>query len=98
MHKTLRSTFYAKSCSVVLGIILALAVSAKAATITVTNTNDSLAGSLRQAIQDANSGDTIMFSIPGQSSSTIYLTSGSGELVIDKSLTIDGAGANVQIR
>ena len=41
---------------------------AQAATFTVTNTNDSGAGSLRQAIVDANNAagaDTISFNIPG---------------------------------
>jgi hypothetical protein len=54
----------------VLGPVLALLVAsaASAATLTVTNTSDSGAGSLRQAILDANSGagtDTIAFNIPG---------------------------------
>lgn len=61
------------------------------ATLTVTNTNDSGAGSLRQAIIDAGSGDTINFdpSVAG----TISL--GSGALAIDKSLTIEGPGADL---
>jgi hypothetical protein len=63
---------------------------APAATLTVTNTNDSGAGSLRQAISNAASGDTINFSLPV--GSTITLTS--GELVIEKNLTINGPGAN----
>ena len=57
------------------------------ATITVSNTNDSGAGSLRQAIIDAAPGDTIDFSVTG----TITLTS--GELGIGKNLTIVGPGA-----
>jgi len=62
-----------------------------ATTITVTNTNDSGPGSLRQALADANDGDTINFdgSLKGQ---TIALTS--GELVIDKSITITGPGSD----
>jgi hypothetical protein len=55
--------------------------------ITVTNTNDSGAGSLRQALADANDGDTITFAVTG----TIGLTS--GELVIDKNITISGPGS-----
>src|SRR6266571_8497374 len=65
---------------------------ASAATITVINTSDSGAGSLRQAISDSSSGDTINFdsSLNGQ---TITLTS--GELLIDENLTITGPGANL---
>ena len=53
---------------------LATAVSSSAATFTVTNTNDSGAGSLRQAILDANANsglDTIAFNIPGSGVHTI---------------------------
>jgi predicted outer membrane repeat protein len=57
------------------------------ATITVTNLNDSGAGSLRQAILDANSGDTINFA-PGLAGDTLVLTS--GELDVTKNLTING--------
>jgi hypothetical protein len=61
-----------------------------ATTITVTNTNDSGPGSLRQAILvDASPGDTINFA---PSVTTVNLTS--GELVIDRNLTITGPGAN----
>jgi len=60
---------------------------AMSATVTVTNTNDSGAGSLRQAIITANPGDIINFSVTG----TITLTT--GELVINKNLTITGPGA-----
>src|SRR6266480_164132 len=63
------------------------ALSAEAATITVMNTNDSGAGSLRQALMDANEGDTIDFGVTG----TITLTT--GQLVVDKSVSISGPGA-----
>src|SRR5213596_1292001 len=60
--------------------------SARAATMTVTNTNDSGAGSLRQALASANDGDTIDCGVTG----TITLTT--GELLVNKSVTINGPG------
>src|SRR5207247_10588126 len=65
------------------------ATNTPAATITVTSSNDNGPGSLRQAILDASPGDTINFA---PSVTTVTLTS--GELVIDKNLTITGPGAN----
>lgn len=61
------------------------------ATFTVTSTADNGAGSLRDAIAEANSGDTIQFG-SNLSNQTIALTS--GELTIDKNLTVDGADAS----
>ena len=72
--------------------VLALAsISAQAATFVVTNTNDSGPGSLRDTIAGAADGDTIQFdaALNGQ---TITLTS--GDLVIERNLTIDGPGAD----
>jgi hypothetical protein len=66
------------------------ALSAEPATINVLNTNDSGAGSLRQALADANDGDTIDFSVT--TPATITLTS--GELLVNKSVTISGPGAD----
>lgn len=70
-------------------LTLLFSVSVNAATYTVSNLNDSGAGSLRQAILDANGtadNDVIEFSVNG----TITLTS--GELLIDNNgtLTING--------
>ena len=59
----------------------------RAANITVTNLNDGGPGSLRDAIANAASGDTIQFAVTG----TITLTS--GKLVINKDLTIEGPGS-----
>jgi len=83
-----------------LGIVLVVVVAfaaviggtempAFAGTQTVTNLADSGAGSLRAAIAAAASGDTINFQ-PGLTG-TITLTS--GEITIDKTLTITGPGA-----
>jgi hypothetical protein len=77
---------------IVAGLVaLGLACGAQAATLTVTTTADSGPGSLRQAIAEAASGDTIDFaeSLAGQ---TIVLTS--GELLIQKSLNIVGLGTD----
>lgn len=71
-------------------ILTAMSLAANAATFTVTNTNDSGAGSLRQAVLDANSAagaDTIDFSFT--SAQTIVLTS--GELVFPGTITINGS-------
>src|SRR6266700_39564 len=61
-----------------------------AATITVINTNDSGPGSLRGALASAVDGDTIDFSIT--TPATITLTS--GQLLVNKSVTITGPGAD----
>jgi hypothetical protein len=61
-------------------------------TTTVTNTNDSGPGSLRQALADANEGATINFD-PALNGRNIGLTT--AELVIDKSITINGPGTNL---
>jgi hypothetical protein len=74
-----------------LALLCATAMQAPAATITVTNTNDSGPGSLRQALADANDGDTINFDV-SLKGHTIALTS--DELVIDKSITITGPGSD----
>jgi hypothetical protein len=67
--------------------VCALNTSVYANTITVTNTKDSGPGSLRQALADANDGDVIGFAVTG----TIGLTS--GELLVNRSITISGPGA-----
>src|SRR6266850_6856061 len=62
------------------------------ATIIVTNTNDSGPGSLRQALANAQDGDTIQFD-PSLNGQTVNLTS--GELVINKNITIAGPGGDL---
>jgi len=54
----------------------------------VTNSNDSGAGSLRQAVSDASAGATITFS-PALSGQTCTLTS--GQILLNKNLTIDAS-------
>ena len=71
-----------------LSALCLIALSTQAATITVINTNDSGAGSLRQALADTNDGDTIDFAVTG----TITLTT--DELLVDKSITIIGPGSD----
>ena len=64
------------------------APSSNPATIKVTTTTDGGPGSLRQAIADANAGDTI--TVPAGT-----YTLHKGELLVEKSLTIAGAGSAV---
>lgn len=61
---------------------------AHAATLTVTNAGDAGAGSFRDAVTSAAAGDTIVF---GSVTGTITLTT--GEIVLNKSVTISGPGA-----
>jgi hypothetical protein len=89
-----------RSSSATIGLTSALASlillfnlqDARAATITVTSPGDSGAGTLRQAILDAVSGDTINFSLP---SGTTVITLTSGYLAVPNNLTISGPGANL---
>ena len=73
-------------------VVLALGASfASGATFTVTNTNDSGAGSLRQAMTDANGNagdDTIAFNVPGSGVHTIAPASALPD--ITEAVTIDG--------
>ena len=78
-----------RSTTFAIGLLLyAVALPVPAATITVINTNDSGPGSLRQALTNANNGDTINFAVNG----TITLTSGG--LGVNKNVTISGPGAD----
>jgi len=83
-----RITSNIKAVAAALALLCTVAVPAPADIITVTNTNDSGPGSLRNALAIANDGDEITFTITG----TITLTS--GELLVDKNITISGPGAD----
>jgi len=62
-----------------------------ASTITVMNNNDSGPNSLRDAIATASAGDMIQFA----AAVTGVITLTSSELLINKSITISGPGANI---
>lgn len=80
-----------------LGLLLALSFSTQADTITVINDNNSGAGSLRQALLNANVSDTIAFdssAFPASDPVSIALLSPLPRIITD-GLTIDGSGAGV---
>src|SRR5882757_7860680 len=85
------SVFLNLRTRICLALFCSLSMSAYADIITVTNTNDSGPGSLRQALADANGGDTINFD-PALNGQTIPLTT--DELVIDNNITISGPGSD----
>ena len=71
-------------------LLAGLSATSFAATWTVTNSNDSGAGSLRNAISQAGSGDTVNFNLTYPA--TISLSSGA--LTIQQNLTISGPGSS----
>lgn len=80
-------------CSLVFSVlILFLIPSASLAQITVTSTADSGPGSLRQAVIDSAPSGTIDFDLSGLGAPPHTITLTTGEIVIDKSLTINGSG------
>jgi hypothetical protein len=70
---------------------LALCQFASAATTTVTNIADSGPGSLRQALIDAQNGDTIVFNLSLPATITLTI----GELALNRNITVTGPGANL---
>jgi len=85
-------------------ILAVTSVSAHSAILIVTNTQDAGAESLRGTVAAANAGDAIQFNIPrsdpGYDTSTgvFTITLTSGEIVIDKDLTIAvRSGANIAL-
>jgi hypothetical protein len=73
----------------VLVVVLIGCPFASATTISVTSPGDSGPGTLRQALADAQNGDAVAFNL--NLPATISLTS--GELVINKNITVIGPGA-----
>jgi hypothetical protein len=78
----------------VLAGVLLTARAARAGTVTVANTNDAGAGSLRDTVAAANTGDTVLFDA-SLLDKTITLTTGA--IAITKNLTIDGGANRVSI-
>jgi hypothetical protein len=92
------------ACLVSTAILALAAVSAQAAVLFVSNTQDAGAGSLRAAVGAAVAGDTIAFQIPttdpryDPATGVFTITLTSGEIVIDKDLTIAGpSAANIAV-
>lgn len=82
----------ASGAALTLGVALAAGQPAQAAVFNVTNLNDNGAGSLRQAIEDANAAagaDTITF----QAGLTGTITLTTGQLSIEDSVDVQGPGA-----
>src|SRR5207245_11133557 len=75
-----------------LSLVCAVSVAVQASILTVTNTNDNGPGSLRQALVNANVGDTIDATGIG---GVITLTS--GELPVNNSVIINGPGADLPV-
>src|SRR5258705_13377049 len=92
---TQMKTFNSNACRILFATCLSalclIAPRTQAATITVANTNDNGPGSLRQALADAVNGDTINFD-PSLNGQAITLTS--SQLLVNKSITITGPGAD----
>jgi hypothetical protein len=88
---TAQSAFFNLRTCICFALICSLGMSAYADVITVTNTNDSGPGSLRQALADAQDGDTINFAV-----NIVTLTT--AELVITKSITISASPQTVTVQ
>lgn len=97
MKKTDKKSLSISGFCLILLTVLCNVSAAQAATFTVSNTSDNGAGSLRQAIIDANAlagDDIINFSLSG-CPCTIILTSGELSITGNGSLTIKGLGARL---
>ena len=92
-NKKHTAAFFNLPAGICFALLCAVAFSTQANIITVTNTNDSGPGSLRQALVDAQDGDTINFD---PSVNIVTLTT--AELVITKSITISASPQMVTVR
>jgi len=90
--RTAQSAFSNSTALILCVFLFAIRTSVHADVITVSTINDSGSGSLRQALADANHGDTIDFD-PALKGQIITLTT--AELIINKNITISGPGANL---
>src|SRR5213595_1452207 len=79
-----------KAATICFSLVCAVSISVQASILTVTNTNDNGPGSLRQALVNANVGDTI-----DATGITGVITLASGELLVNNSVTINGPGADL---
>ena len=73
-------------CAGILGVQSVYAI-----TLTVTSAADNGPGTLRDTIAAANDGDRIQFAVPSGQTITLH----TGELLIDKNITISGPGPSV---
>src|SRR5215831_455862 len=81
-----------ENAAIGLSLVCLVSVAVQASILTVTNTNDNGPGSLRQAIVNANPGDTIdATGIIG------IITLTSGELPVNNGVTINGPGADLLV-
>src|SRR5207253_11185920 len=81
-----------KAATICLSLVCAVSISVRATILTVTNTNDNGPGSLRQALVNANVGDTIdATGISG----VITLTGGA--LLVNNSVRINAPGADLLV-
>jgi hypothetical protein len=86
------AAFFNLPAGIYFALLCAVASSTHADIITVTNGNDNGPGSLRQALADANDGDTINFD---PSVSVVTLTT--AELAVSKSITVSGVVSMVTV-
>src|SRR5437870_11188790 len=81
-----------KAATICLSLVCAVSISVQASILTGTNTNDNGPGSLRQALVNANVGDTIDATGIGG-----VITHTSDELLVNNSVTINGSGADLLV-